>query len=308
MKLSAQILAVLAGTVLLTGTATAQPTNRTMATVNGEPITKKEVDAVIESSGMGKTPQPITKEQQKELEDNAVNLLIDDMLMRQYLRKNAPPPPAAEVDKEMHDLATELGKTQKTLADFLKQTGQTEQQLRSDMAARLQWRSFVDPRLTDAIVKKYYEDNKVFFDKVLVRASHVLLSVPATASQNDKQMIYNRIVAIRQEIMSGKLQFAEAAAKYSDCPSKKNGGDIGLFPYKFAVLEPFARAAFSMKVGDVSEVVATDFGYHLIKVTDRTQGQPSTFEAIKSEVKEIYAQEIYQLIITDQRRTAKIER
>jgi parvulin-like peptidyl-prolyl isomerase len=80
-----------------------------------------------------------------------------------------------------------------------------------------------------------------------------------------------------------------------------------LFPYKFAVLEPFAKAAFSMKVGDVSEVVATDFGYHIIKVTDRTQGQASNFEAIKNEVKEIFGQEMYQMIINQQRRDAKIE-
>jgi parvulin-like peptidyl-prolyl isomerase len=57
----------------------------------------------------------------------------------------------------------------------------------------------------------------------------------------------------------------------------------------------------------MSDVVATDFGYHIIKVTDRTNGQPSDFNQIKNEVKEIYAQEIYQHVIADQRRTAKIE-
>jgi parvulin-like peptidyl-prolyl isomerase len=266
------------------------------------------VEAVIKT-GMGLTPQVLTDAQKKEAMATATNMLIEDVLMRQYLRKNAPAVPAAEIDKELKDLIADLAqqKPPQTLADFLKDTGQTEQQLRNDMSARLQWKAFMNPRLSDQTVKQYYDANKVFFDKVLVRASHILLSVKATASQADKQMAYNRIVAIRQEIMSGKIQFADAAAKYSDCPSKKNGGDIGLFPYKFAVLEPFARAAFSMKIGDTSDIVVTDFGYHIIKVTDRTNGQPSDFEKIKNEVKEIYAQEIYQLIITDQRRTAKIE-
>jgi parvulin-like peptidyl-prolyl isomerase len=307
MTLSARNWAVLAGTLLLASTAAAQtPTDKVMALVNGEPITKREVDAVIKAS-TGKIPQPLPEAQRKELEANAVNLLTEDLLMRQYLRKNAQPAQPAEIEKELQDLVAELAKVKQSLADFLKETEQTEQQLRTDMAARIQWRSFVNPRLTEPVVKKYYDDNKVFFDKVLVRASHVLLNVPANATQNDRQMIYNRIVAIRQEIMTGKVQFTEAATKYSDCPSKKSGGDIGLFPRKFAVLEPFAAAAFSMKVGDVSDIVATDFGYHIIKVTDRTQGQPSSFEAIKNEVKEIYAQEIYQMIITEQRRTAKIE-
>jgi hypothetical protein len=309
MQLSARILAAWAGMVLLAGTAAAQaPGVKPVAVVNGEPISMHEVEAVIKT-GMGLTPQVLTDAQKKEAMATATNMLIEDVLMRQYLRKNAPTIPAAEIDKEMKDLIADLAqqKPPQTLADFLKDTGQTEQHLRNDMSARLQWKAFMNPRLSDQTVKQYYEANKVFFDKVLVRASHILLTVKATASQADKQMAYNRIVAIRQEIMSGKIQFADAAAKYSDCPSKKNGGDIGLFPYKFAVLEPFARAAFSMKIGDTSDIVATDFGYHIIKVTDRTNGQPSDFEKIKNEVKEIYAQEIYQLIITDQRRTAKID-
>ena len=186
-------------------------------------------------------------------------------------------------------------------------SGQTEAQFRADIAARLQWKSFITPRLTDQVVKQYYDDNKVFFDKVLVRASHILLKVAPNATQNDKQLLYNRMVAIRQEIMTGKIQFQDAAKKYSECPSKDNGGDIGLFPYKFAVAEPFARAAFSMKTGTISDVVATEFGYHIIKVTDRTNGQPSDFQQLKTEVKELYAQEVYQRIIADQRKTAKIE-
>jgi parvulin-like peptidyl-prolyl isomerase len=315
MQFSARMLAGLAGTVLVAATAAAQTPqpqpnpNRTVVLVNGEPITQREVDAVI-AIGKGPNTQPISKEQQKELEANAVNLLVEDLLMRQYLRKNVQAVPPAEIDKEMKDLIADLAKQKPpmTLADFLKETGQTEQQLRNDMGSRLQWKNYVSPQLTDQVVKQYYDTNKIFFDKVLVRASHILLSVPANANQNDRQMIYNRLAAIRQEIMAGKIQFAEAAAKYSDCPSKQHGGDIGLFPYKFAVLPPFAQAAFSMKVGDLSDVVATDYGYHLIKVTDRTNGQPSNFEVIKTEVKEVYAQEIYQSIITEQRRTAKIDR
>jgi parvulin-like peptidyl-prolyl isomerase len=308
MQLLSRILATLAGTVLLAGTAVAQPGAKAAAVVNGEPISEREVQAVVDNV-MGKPTTPWTSEQKKEAWNTAVNMLIEDMLMRQYLRKNSAPTPPAEIDKEMQELVADLGKQKQTLADFLKETGQDEKQLRTDMAARLQWRTFITARTGDQnALKQYYDANKIFFDKVMVRASHILLKVDANASQADRQMAYNRLAAIRQEIITGKIQFGDAAAKYSDCPSKKNGGDIGLFAYKFSVLEPFARAAFAMKVGDISEVVATDFGYHVIKVTDRSNGQPSNFEAIKNEVKEIYAQEVYQSIIAEQRRTAKVER
>ena len=108
--------------------------------------------------------------------------------------------------------------------------------------------------------------------------------------------------------LTGDWGNEEAAKKYSECPvSKVKGGDIGPFPYKFAVVEPFAKAAFSMKVGEISDVVATEFGYHIIKVAERSPGEASDFEKIKTEVKAIYAQEIYQSIITEQKRVAKIE-
>jgi parvulin-like peptidyl-prolyl isomerase len=74
-------------------------------------------------------------------------------------------------------------------------------------------------------------------------------------------------------------------------------------------VEPFARTAFSIKKGEISDVVSTDFGYHLIQVTDRTAGEPSQFETIKDRIREVMAQdlELYQTILTEQRRTAKIE-
>lgn len=308
MQLSAKILASTAGLLLLAGTAAAQPGGKAAALVNGEPVSLFEVEAVMKVA-MGNSTTPMTAEQRKEAMATATNMLVEDLLMRQYLRKHAPQVPAAEIDKEMKDLVADLAKQKppQSLNDFLKEIGQTEAHLRNDMAARLQWRSFINPRLNDQAVKAYYDANKIFFDKVLVKASHILLSVPATASQNDRQMVFNRLVAIRQEILAGKIQFAEAAMKYSDCPSKKNGGDLGMFPRKFAVLEPFAQTAFALKVGDLSEVIATEFGFHILLVTGRTEGQPSNFETIKSEVKEIYTQELYQQIITEQRRVSKIE-
>jgi parvulin-like peptidyl-prolyl isomerase len=287
------------------GVVSAQAPDRRAAVVNGEAIMMSEVDAVIKATIQ--SPTPLSDAQRKEVQATAINMLVEDMLMRQYLRKNAPPASPGEVDKEIKELAASLAKEKQTVPEFLKQTGQTEAQLKADIAARIQYKNFISPRLTEQACKQYYDANKVFFDKVLVRASHILIKVAPSASQNDRQMVYNRVVEIRQQILEGKIQFQDAAKKYSDCPSKDQGGDIGLFPYKFAVLEPFAKAAFAMKVGDISDVVATDFGFHIIKVTDRTQGQPTSYEAVKSEVKEIYGQDIYQMIINQQRRDAKIE-
>jgi parvulin-like peptidyl-prolyl isomerase len=309
MSISRTIGRGLAGALLLaiTGVLWAQGTaNRAAAVVNGEAIPMVEVEAILSERP---SPIPLTAEQQREMRKAALNMLIDDALMRQYLRKAMPAPSQAEVNKEMAELVDVLQKQKKTLDQFLKEGKQTQEQLRADMVSKLQWKAYLQKRLPDASVKAYFDQNKIFFDKVMVRASHILVKLKANATPQERQAAAAKMQAIRQEILTGKIDFAEAAKKYSDCPSKTKGGDIGPFPYKFAVVEPFARAAFSTKVGDVTDVVATDFGLHLIKVTDRTKGEPASFDTIKEGVREVYAQDldIYQQILAQQRKTSTIE-
>jgi peptidyl-prolyl cis-trans isomerase C len=74
-----------------------------------------------------------------------------------------------------------------------------------------------------------------------------------------------------------------------------------------AVEEPFARAAFALKVGEISDVVQTEYGMHLIKVTDRKPGQPSDYAKIKDEVLEFCAGEMRMALVAQQRKTARIE-
>jgi peptidyl-prolyl cis-trans isomerase C len=288
------------------GTAIPAPQQtKAAAMVNGEVIPMSDVMAVLSQNTPFATPP--TKAQEREMQMAAVQLLIEQALMRQFLSKNAPPPPAAEIAKEIADLAEALKKDKLTLADFYKETGQTEAQLRAEIGMQLQWKAYVTPKLPEPVVKAYYDANKLFFDKVFVRASHILIKLAPNPTTAERQAAQTKLTAIRQEIMAGKLDFAEAARKYSECPSNKNGGDLGPFPYKFAVLEPFAKAAFAMKVGDVSDVVTTDFGLHIIKVTNRDNGQPSDYAKIKDEVKQIQAREMYQAVIAEQRRVSRIE-
>ncbi len=301
-------LASLAALGVLSGAVAAQaPGVKPAAMVNGEPIPLSDVQTILKQQPPSPTPLPAA--QKRELELSALNGLIDDLLMKQYLRKNAKPADPKEVDTEVKELemALKTGKNKMTLKEFLDSSGQTEAQLRADLATRVQWKAFILPRLPDNVVKAYYDANKLFFDKVFVRASHILIKLPPTASAAERQAAHAKLAALRVEIVAGKLDFAKAAKENSDCPSKENGGDIGPFPFKFAVVEPFARAAFATKVGDVTDVVTTEFGLHLIKVTDRNEGQKSNYEQIKDQVREVYAQEIYQNIISDMRKNSRIE-
>jgi parvulin-like peptidyl-prolyl isomerase len=235
------------------------------------------------------------------------------MLVRQYLVKHAPKVNPADVDKEIRNLEDLLKKQNKTIKDMLKENGQTMDQMQKDIVSRLQWQTYLKACMSDDQTKKYYEDNKLFFDRVIVRASHILFKFPPNASPEQKKTMLNQAEVVRQEIATGKMPFEAAVLKYSQCPTKENKerpGDVGPFQYKFDVVDSFARAAFSMKINDVSGVVATDYGYHIIKVTDRSQPkQASTYESVREAIREIWSQdvELYQRIITEQRKASKIE-
>src|SRR5207245_2012426 len=98
-----------------------------------------------------------------------------------------------------------------------------------------------------------------------------------------------------------------AARKFSQCTSAPNGGDVGYFSRKGVVAEEFARAAFTLKVGEVSDVVVSDYGMHLIKLTERKPGQPSSFEKVKDDVRMMAAEELRQALLAQQRKSARVQ-
>jgi parvulin-like peptidyl-prolyl isomerase len=270
-------------------------------------VSMADVKALLESRPY---PNSLKAEDIKAIRREAITTLVDDMLVRQYLAKHAPKVAQADVNKEIQNLEELLKKQNKTIKEVLKETGQTMEQMQRDVVSRLQWRSYLQACMSEQQAKKYYEDNKPFFDRIIVTASHILLKLPANATPEQKKALANRAEVIRQEIMTGKMTFEAAAKQYSECPSKEKGGNIGPFQYKFDVVDNIARAAFSLKVNEMSGVVATDYGYHIIKVTDRTvPKQLSTYESVREAIREIWSQdvELYQRIIADQRKNSKIE-
>lgn len=121
-------------------------------------------------------------------------------------------------------------------------------------------------------VEKYYFENKEKFKKPdTIKASHILLKEKEEAD------------SILKKIKDG-MAFEEAANKYSLC-TEKNGGDLGYFP-RGKMVQEFEDVAFSMKPGEVSEPVKTQFGYHIIKVFDKKKGDTESYKNIKHQLKQ----------------------
>lgn len=122
-------------------------------------------------------------------------------------------------------------------------------------------------------IKEYYEKHKEkFITDEMVKASHILVDSEEKANE------------ILEDITDG-LSFEEAAAKFSSCPSKQAGGALGEFG-RGQMVQEFEDVAFAMQVGEISGPVKTQFGYHIIKLTDHTPKRNASLEEVYQEVKD----------------------
>jgi peptidyl-prolyl cis-trans isomerase C len=299
---------ILAAAIMLAASATdllAQKGTDPIAVVNGEVIPRSELDEALKQRPPIVTP--LTAAQQRALYQEVIAVLVDEVLVRQFLRQNAAPVDAVEVGKQVAALERGLTSQGKSLTDYLKDTHQTEALLRANLAGVIQWNAYAAKRVSETDLKKYFAENKDFFDKVTVRASHIVVRVDSDTPPAERQEAMKKLNGLREDIAAKKTTFVDAAVKYSQCPSAPKGGDLGYFARKWMVEEPFAKAAFALKVGEMSQVVTTDYGFHIILVTDRKTGAPSDFEQVKDDVRDCLLEEIRQNTLLELRRTAKVE-
>lgn len=146
-------------------------------------------------------------------------------------------------------------------------------------------------QVSDDMAKKYYESNKARYQQPESRrASHIL--VQAGSDEKSKAAAKAKAEKVLQEVKAKPGRFAELAKQYSDDPgSAAKGGDLGNFTREMMV-KPFADAAFQMKVGEISGLVESQFGYHIIRLDNVTGGAQIGFDAAKAEiVRELQGQE-----------------
>lgn len=124
--------------------------------------------------------------------------------------------------------------------------------------------------LDEEVLKYYNENQEAFVEPANVTAKHILVDSEELAKE------------IKEKIAANELSFEDAAAQYSSCPSKEQGGNLGAFSKGMMVPE-FEEVAFVLPVGEVSDPVKTQFGYHLIKVSDKKDSSTKAFEEIKED-------------------------
>lgn len=253
------ILAVALIVVLIVSPFAKDPGEAAVATVNGKDITKNELyDKLVEAGGESTLDSMITQELvQQEADKN--NITVTD----------------ADIEAEIKDLQDQFG-GESGLESALSQSGMTMDDLKKQMPLQVQIRKLLLPKvtITDEEIQTYFNENKDSLgSEEQVRASHILVETKEEAD------------AIYKQLQDGADFATLAKEKSADTGSKDNGGDLGFFT-KSDMVEQFSTAAFGMKVGEISQPVKTDYGYHIIKVTDRKDAVVATLENSKERVKD----------------------
>jgi peptidyl-prolyl cis-trans isomerase D len=139
--------------------------------------------------------------------------------------------------------------------------------------------------VNEADLKTYYEQNQAkYAQPEQRRASHILIAVPKNASQADKDKAKAKAQELLAQVKKNPDSFAEVAKKNSQDPgSAKNGGDLD-WQTRGAFVKPVEDAIFSLKKGEISNVVESDFGYHIIKLTDVREGKQKSYEEVRPEL------------------------
>jgi peptidyl-prolyl cis-trans isomerase C len=273
--------------------------DKPVVTVNGTAIGEQELErrvaaAMKQYAGrMANLPPQFAEQVQKQLRQQIADNLISETLLDEQVKAAQIQFSDAEVLAAMEKAGAQMqppitieqfrATVEAQGGNFEDYKNRFRKQLEYDKLLESQWAA--KATVTDNDANEYYATHpKEFEIPEQVQASHILISTKPTDPNADPNQVKaaarEKAEKLLQQIKDG-ADFAALAKENSSCPSAKDGGDLGLFS-RGMMVKPFEGAAFALQVGQVSDVVETDFGYHIIKVTDRKEAGVTPFEEAKA--------------------------
>lgn len=282
------------------------PETKGAASVNGIIISNQEVNRqlfVLEQHFLSTQGKAVRPDMVPGLRSKVVDELIDKELLFQESRKRGLEIEDKAVDEKMDALKKQFP-NEETFRDEMSQMDVTEEALRLQIKKDMTVQQLVEKdilakvKVSDEDARSFYDSHPEFFKETeKVRASHILVESQADTDPITKDQRRKGLEAVRKRIEAGE-DFASLAKEFSHCPSAEKGGDLGYFE-RGQMVKPFEEAAFSMKPGEVSDIVVTPFGFHLIKLTDRRPPRTIPYDESKERIK----QHLQRLKFTEEKNT-----
>jgi parvulin-like peptidyl-prolyl isomerase len=292
--------AVVLGLVIAVSSASGEDTSKaadTAALVNGTPISKRELDGEILKLqktylGLGK---PLTCKQVTSFQSEVLDSFIQRELLYQEGKKSGIEADQAVVSKELESLRKQFF-SDTDYKNELTRRGLTEEALRARIEDNLIIQQLVDRRFASKItiadndMVAFYESRVELFKQPLqVAVGHILIQIDPKWDASRKQAAKKKADQILQDLKKGG-DFRSLAREHSDGPTRTSGGDLGYIK-KGQLDKQLEDVVFSMKTGELSELVETGYGYHIFKVTDRKPETVLPYDSVKAQIRQQLIQE-----------------
>ncbi|NIS62869.1 MAG: hypothetical protein GTO13_19875 [Proteobacteria bacterium] len=273
--------------------------DKIVAIVNGEIITLAELERYYSETRDGsKTPGNPEEKGAKILESRgeALDRLIEEKLVDQQCKKQSIKVSARDLDMAIEDVKRVNAITDEQLRSALMAEGLTLEDYRQQLREQIRRARLIsrvvrkEVIVDDERLKRFYSEHiERFKEPDQIRASHILIMIPQGAEDLLVEALRHKGETTLERLRRGE-DFQELARLYSDDASAKNGGDLGFFK-KGELLPEFERATLSLQPGQVSGLVRTKIGFHIIKVTEIKEGSVIPYEEVTEKVRNHYIQE-----------------
>ena len=263
-------------------------------TVNDADITESQVDKEIKpqlerlTAQAAQMPPAFLEQYKTQIRQQALERMVVEKLLDQEVKQINLQVTDEEVMKKIEEMAAQQSPPL-SMEDFkalIEAYGQSLEEVKERIRKGSSYQKIVEAQfegkinITEEDAKKFYDENpKEFETPEQVRASHILIAIKPTDSNDVKAEAKQKIEQLLKQVQND-ADFAQLAKENSTCPSSEKGGDLGFFG-KGQMVPAFEKVAFELKPGQVSDVVETRFGYHIIKVDDRKDASTKSFEEEK---------------------------
>lgn len=280
--------------------AKADESAATLAIVNGTKITESDLEFLYLS-------RDVREELRPSIRERYIELLIDRRLLKEFLRTRKVTAPNSIVQERVARAEKLITREGLNFDDALKDLGYTRESFAEEVALPLAWGAHAKLVITDKAIADYWNSNRSKFDGTEVRAAQIVKRLPRDTNSDDKAVLKQQLSEIRQSILDRKTTFSDAAAKHSDSPSGKDGGNLGQFAFRGRMPQNLTAVAFGLKTGEVSEPFETPFGIHILTVIEVIPGDLSLEDA-RGEIFQELSGKLQDGLISELRKKAEITR
>jgi peptidyl-prolyl cis-trans isomerase C len=260
-----------------------------VARVNGRPILRRDFDLAVQLQFQARPDGSVGIEELRVVRERVLDQLIDNELLYQQAVKSRHRVPEAEIEAEMKRLTQGMASPDE-FARTLSESQVSEDEFREQVRRTLVVARFVDAEVAAQVtlgvedLRRYYDQNpSEMMRPEAIRIGQIMVRVPSGASLQARAAARQKIEEILKELRAGS-DFAEMARKHSDGPEAGRGGDSGLMS-RGGGPPPIERVAFQMKPGEISDVIETRIGFHIIRVGDTRPAGPVPFEEAREAIR-----------------------